>query len=308
MAEMFQPKKQSLKKNDYNKSVIKANDKLKSRNKTLESSIKAQEKELKSLDKQRTSESKKLGKLLIEVDFQEDRFQKLKGAISSNEKLLTGKLNKVGNAEKELCDYESAVEKLEDREGKLKDDIKALEFYKARCSESKDELAGIQVKKDNALDELKDIKAEIDQLYVDRNSKVLSYESQYNDLEEKAKSHEDMVCRFEQRLFDAKDQALSEENKLKDIQSKDKKEKKKIDDELQAVKNLVGNTEDEYIKWEVKIDRAKVKADKEIERNKKAKESFEKWRIVVLEEVARLKLKSKVENIDKAGLSEILNG
>ena len=43
-------------------------------------------------------------------------------------------------------------------------------------------------------------------------------------------------------------------------------------------------------------------------RIKKAKDSFAKWKIGVLEEVARLKLKSKVDNIDKAGLSDILNG
>ena len=54
--------------------------------------------------------------------------------------------------------------------------------------------------------------------------------------------------------------------------------------------------------------RAKINVAKEEERNKKAKEHFAKWKIGVLEEVARLKLKSKVEKIDKAGLSEILNG
>ena len=41
---------------------------------------------------------------------------------------------------------------------------------------------------------------------------------------------------------------------------------------------------------------------------KKAKERYELWRIGILEEVARMKLKKKVDNIDKAGLSEILNG
>ena len=167
-------------------------------------------------------------------------------------------------------------------------------------------IAGIQAKKDNALDELKDIKADIDQLYVDRNSKVLSYETQYNDLEKKAKSHEDMVCRFEQRLFDVKDKVLDKENNLKDIQSKYEKEKKKIDDELQAVKNLVGNTEDEYIKWEQKI--AKAKVDKEEGNYQKKIERGKKWDIGFLEQVAKKKLKNKVDNIDKAGLRDVLDG
>ena len=59
-----------------------------------------------------------------------------------------------------------------------------------------------------------------------------------------------MIRRFEQRLFDTKDQAIDEENKLNAILSKAESEKKKVNDELQAVKNLVSNTEDEYIKWE----------------------------------------------------------
>ena len=52
----------------------------------------------------------------------------------------------------------------------------------------------------------------------------------------------------------------------------------------------------------------KSKADKEQDRIKMAKERYETWRISVLEEVARLKLISKVDKIDKAGFSDILNG
>ena len=100
----------------------------------------------------------------------------------------------------------------------------------------------------------------------------------------------------------------AEDNKLKDLFAKSKVEKEQANNELQAIKNLCNNSEDEYIKWEQKVAKAKERADKEEERNKKAKENFAKWKIGVLEEVARLKLKSKVDKIDKAGLSEILNG
>ena len=57
-----------------------------------------------------------------------------------------------------------------------------------------------------------------------------------------------------------------------------------------------------------KVAKIAEKADKEEDRIKKAKERYESWRIGILEEVARMKLKKKVANIDKAGLSEILNG
>ena len=307
MASIGKPKIR-LSAKDLKQAVLKKNKSLEVKNKSLESSIKAQEKQLKFLEKEYNAESKKLSKLLIDVEFQEDRFKKIKGGVYSTDRLLKSKLEKVSKAEKELCGYESAVEKLDDEKSLIKKEIEALEFYKEKCSVSKIELAGIQTKKDNAFDELDGIKAKIDQLYVDYNSKVLSYEDKYNTLEEKAKSHEDMVCRLEQRLFETEDQFKDEENKLIDLLAKAKKQKEKADDELQATMNLTGKTEDEYIKWEQKIAKAKATADKEIERNKNAVEQFKKWKIGVLEEVARLKLKSKVENIDKAGLSEILNG
>ena len=308
MAEMFQPKKQTLKKSDYNKAVIKASDKLKAKNKSLESSLKDKEKELKSLDKECSSESRKMGKLLKDITFQEDRFQKLKGAIYSNEKLLSEKLKKVGVAESELCDYEIGVEKLEERERKLLDTIASLEFYKSKCSDSKVELAGIQAKKDSALDELSAVENDISNIIAEGKKKIVYYEDQYEGLEEKAKKHEDMVHQFEQRLFETEDQFKEEKSKFDELRSKYEKEKQKINDELQAIKNLVGDAEDEYIKWEQKIAKAKAVTDKEVERNKNAKDQFKRWKIGVLEEVARLKLKSKVEKIDKAGLSDILNG
>ena len=57
---------------------------------------------------------------------------------------------------------------------------------------------------------------------------------------------------------------------------------------------------------------AKELTDKEIDRERKEveriKERYKVWKIGALEEVARLKLKKKIENINKAGLAEILNG
>ena len=308
MAEMFQPKKQTLKKSYYNKAVIKANDRLKAKNKALESSVKDKEKELKSLEKEYNSETKKLSSLSKDVQFQEERVQKIKSGVFSNEKLLAEKLKEIDKAEKELCEYESAVEKLEDKENKLLDSIVTLELYKSKCEESKTELASIHVKKDNLLDELDSINSNINVTIEEGKDKVAYFEDQYDDLEERAKKHEEMVYQFEQRLIETQDLFKDEDNKLKDLLAKSKVEKEQANNELQAIKNLCNNSEDEYIKWEQKVAKAKGQADKEEERNKKAKEHFSKWKISVLEEVARLKLKSKVDKIDKAGLSDILNG
>ena len=306
MAKVSRPQIQ-LSKSDYKKAVLNANKKLESKNRSLESSIKDKEKELKSLEKEYSSETKKLSSLSKDVQFQEERVQKIKSGVYSNERLLAEKLKKIDNAEKELCEYESAVEKLQDKENKLLDQIVTLGLYKSKCEESKVELASIHVKKDNLLDELDSINSNIKESVEEGKDKVAYFEDQYDDLEERAKKHEDMVCQFEQRLIETQDLFKDEDNKLKDLFAKSKVEKEQANNELQAIKNLCNNSEDEYIKWEQKVAKAKANVDKEEERNKKAKEHFAKWKIGVLEEVARLKLKNKVDNIDKAGLSDILN-
>ena len=293
---------------DLKQAVLKKNKSLESKNKVLESSVKDKEKELKSLEKEYSSETKKLVSLSKDVQFEEERVQKIKIGVFSNERLLAEKLKKVDKAEKELCEYESAVEKLQDKENKLLDSISTLELYKSKCEESKTELASIHVKKDNLLDELDSINSNIKESVEEGKDKVAYFEDQYDDLEERAKKHEEMVYQFEQRLIETQNLFKDEDNKLKDLFAKSKIEKEQTTNELQAIKNLCNNSEDEYIKWEQKVAKAKVNVDKEEERNKKAKENFAKWKIGVLEEVARLKLKNKVDKIDKAGLSDILNG
>ena len=308
MAKIGGKNKLPISNSDLKKAIVERNKSLDKKNKVLVMAIKDKEKELKSLEQTYNAETKKLASLSKDVQFEEERVQKIKSGVFSSKKLLDGKLKEVAKTEKELCEYESAVEKLKDKESKLLDKIVTLELYKSKCEESKTELASIHVKKDNLLDELDSINSEI-KLSVEAGEKKVAYfEDQYDDLEERDKKHEDMVFQFEQRLVETQDLFKDEDNKLKDLFAKSKVEKEQANNELQAIKNLCNNSEDEYIKWEQKVAKAKERADKEEERNKKAKENFAKWKIGVLEEVARLKLKSKVDKIDKAGLSEILNG
>ena len=76
--------------------------------------------------------------------------------------------------------------------------------------------------------------------------------------------------------------------------------------ELQAVNSLINKAEDEYIAWENKIKKAKGLVDIENRKVQTVKDAYEKWRINRLEAEAKVKLKKKIDNIDKAGLMEIL--
>ena len=172
MADIFGKKKARISKKELDQKVLSRNKNLKNKNKFLESSLKDKEKELKSLEKEYNSETKKLVSLSKDVQFQEERVQKIKSGVFSNERLLAEKLKEASKVEKELCEYESAVEKLEDKENKLLDKIVTLELYKSKCEESKTELASIHVKRDNLLDEFDSINSNINVTVEEGKDKV----------------------------------------------------------------------------------------------------------------------------------------
>lgn len=87
--------------------------------------------------------------------------------------------------------------------------------------------------------------------------------------------------------------------------------------ESSILDSIVKKRETDYIEIESKCKQAENAliftrdiTDKEIDREKKEiakiKEQFKRWKIDQLEDVARLHLKKKIENIDKAGLKDIL--
>ena len=308
MAKIGGKNKLPISDSDLKKAIVERNNSLNVKNKNLAKLIKDKENELKALEKEYNSNSKEYGKLIKEIGFQQERDTKLRGGIYSNEKLLSKKLKLVSGAEKEYKGYKNDILKLEEKEIELIDKIKNLEFYKSKCEESKVELANIQIKKDNALEELKSIEKDIEISIGKGEDKIAYYENKYNTLEEQAKKHEEMVSQFESRLNKTQNLLKKEKNNLDSFINNSKTQKEEAQNELQAIKNLCNDTEDKYIQWEAKIKKISEKADKEQDRIKKAKDNFAQWKIGVLEEVARLKLKNKVDNIDKAGLSDILNG
>ena len=283
-----------VKASDLKQAILKKNKALASKNKALESTLKEKAKALKEVTLECGVKESKIKKLSKDVQFEEEKLQGLKGSVYFNDKLLSNKLEQIDKAEKEFCEYESAVKKIEDKEKNLLDKMAKLELYKSRCEASKVELAGIQVKKDNVLDEISAVNDDIKLSIEEGKQKVAFYEDQYDYLEEKAKKHEEMVYQFEQRLIETQNLFKEEENKLKDLLTKSKQ----ASNEQQAIKNLRNNTEDEYIRWEQKVIKVKAQVDKEEDRNKKAIEIFANWKISVLEEITKLKLKNKVDNIE----------
>ena len=91
MASIGKPKVRISSK-DLKQAVLNKNKSLESKNKVIESSLKDKEKELKSLEKTYNSETKKLASLSKDVQFEEERMQKLKSGVFSNKMILDEKL------------------------------------------------------------------------------------------------------------------------------------------------------------------------------------------------------------------------
>ena len=102
MGDTFKRKQRSLSKKELDQKIISANKNLKARNKSLECIIKDEEKALKSLKKECSAESKKLKRLLIDIEFQEGRFQKLVNMIRRFEQRLFDAKDQAADEEDKL--------------------------------------------------------------------------------------------------------------------------------------------------------------------------------------------------------------
>ena len=115
------------------------------------------------------------------------------------------------------------------------------------------------------------------------------------------------------------------EHEIGILKSKSNQQKKKFNEELSKnMKALSALHLESMVKVKQEVDRLKHlvsetdKKSKELESNKiqldetknnlvNAQSKFEQWKINAVDEIARLKNKGKLENIDKAGLSDVLN-
>ena len=87
---------------------------------------------------------------------------------------------------------------------------------------------------------------------------------------------------------------------------KDLDEEKRVKEyRLSTVQARIGTVENRVNDAEERIEYA---IKKEQEKVSKIKGDFRDWKVEALDEVARMKIKGKIANIDKAGLKEVLDG
>ena len=75
--------------------------------------------------------------------------------------------------------------------------------------------------------------------------------------------------------------------------------------ELSTIQSRIGSVEERVNDAEERIE---IAIKKEQDKVSKIKGDFKDWKVEALDGVARMKIKGKIENIDKAGLKEVLDG
>ena len=307
MAAIGKPKI-TLKKSDLNQAILKKNKSLDARNKILDTNIKDKENDIKSLDKEIKSLNNEI-KSLIET-------------VSNNKTLLSKENVKLHNMSKDIDDRNSIALTLKNEESsiikdvasleckivKLHKDVSYLETKKKKVDNLIQDVDCLQKQKQLQESEINEIKGKYRSIKEDISNQELFFKN--TSIAHKEKINE-MSSEFEElskKIESIKKELTSEEFEYKRTCSKFDEEKNNKSLELKTIESLVNKKEDEYIMWERKLEKLQASCDSENERIAKIKKNFENWKVSSLEGVARMKLKNKMEKIDKAGLKEVLNG
>ena len=321
MAEFGNNKRRKIpvSKDDIKKAIKSANLRLKKSNEKLDNNIadkkrvlldvtkeiKASSNELKSILSKTEDAKSNIVDVRMEVRKERTKLSNLKGGnakILSENKSVQAGLNKL-TKESEVLN--KSIIKMQDdlsMASSIKEEIKLIKSDKK-----------IETKELNELNsEANGIKKELSKLRTDSIKKKKEHKKLLNKLDAEAKDKKEVLdniegeCTIKMAEYNAQIRVLRDGMREKE-------------QEVSIMKSLIDKKELEYIEIESKyrqVERALIYAkeltDNEVDREKKEiekiKNNFKQWKVAQLEEVAKLKLKKKIENIDKAGLSEILNG
>ena len=316
---MFGPKKQKISKADLKKSIVNANDKLKAANSILETDIEVHKSKIQNLMNdydacKRALEDTKDMQILTNNELEAKQFEiseansQLKVALESfaelesNHKALLDSNKKLEGTSKKLT---KSIEALEDKELQLREFTKSLKQIKKEEAQAQESLSLLAI-------ELNDLEMGVES-YVSRKSAA---ESEFG--------------AFKAKLDKDKQSALDELGNIKDRMAQSTlvcgNEMGRLDQaiaerisEMQEMETLIGQKDYEFASIQSKIrtaedkikdaeERAEYLVNKAEEKVKRIKSNFEDWKVNTLDDVAKLKLRGKIQNIDKAGLKELLDG
>tara|TARA_Y100001938_G_C8100664_1_gene441442 strand:+ start:3028 stop:3987 length:960 start_codon:yes stop_codon:yes gene_type:complete len=306
-----------VKKEDLKQAIIAANDRLKLQKKKLESQVADAKAELKSIK----SDIKVVQK---ESDSKHSNLDSIKSEINSNIKIANKNRRDLEvsqerlsrSLDEERC-VEMNIEKLIKNESKMKKSLDALNKERLGYTDLKGSIKAAKDEYANIKHDIKVLQGEIESARTDavatksaRDSLEAEFKAFKKDIEIKQEEISKSIAAQDAERI-AKESAHNQHMKLLDNTMTEKKDESEVYEALakKAQADYI-SIQSQILSAERRLEKAQQDSDGIVKRQKesiaKIKEQYNNWKLNELDKVARLHLKGKIENIDKAGLREIL--
>ena len=316
---MFGPKKPKVSKKDLKKSIVNANDRLRAANASMKLDIDSGKDKLKHIEQDYDSYRKALEDTKEMQVFANNELEGTQLEIAEAQTTVKKALSKLAKLNEESNSLEKSNNDLEKKSDKLVKAIALLESRKdelviltADIKQLREEAATGQETLELLAIELNDLEGGVES-YISRKSAAESefraskakigreknnMLSEIADLKDKA-SKINLVSGVEMGRLD---KAIAD--RMTELQDMDSLIQKKTFD-LSTIQSRIGSVEERVKDAEERIE---YSIQREEDRVVKIKGDFKNWKVEALDEVARMKLKKKIENIDRAGLKDVLDG
>ena len=319
MAEMFGNRKPKIpvSKNDIKKATLAANRKLERKNKELEVNAKDAQKKVKEAEKAEKVLSKEVLGLQKQKDSAESNLQSLQLKVRKEESNLSDAIASRQHQEELEAESEVAYDNLVKTHDKISKAISIMEEKKSqsrsisrKLTEANEEYAVMVSDIERIEKAIKVLQNDIAGFEVDKLHAKTTFEALQDELKDKQSSIEGEIADINAQTEKAQDELYKVNTALNSAVANK-------NDEINILDSIITKKEQDYIDLETKckiVNKSLERANKAVEDAVKReaasinsiKVNFKTWKIKALEEVARMKLKGRMEKIDKAGLKDIL--
>ena len=218
-----------------------------------------------------------------------------------------------------IIETENFLVDLSKKETSLKRSVDLLVKKKAEHIDLKESIKDLKSIKEELNDRIQVLLSGIDQL----QAEILVHSDKKEALDDEFNAFKGET---DQKKAKAEDELKELEGYIKRMKLANGKQMSRLDKaiadrmtDLDDLGSIIKKKEYDYVAAESKVQEASLRAKdagemadystkKEQDKVNEIKRGFKEWKITALDEVAKLKLKRKIDNIDKAGLKDILDG
>ena len=314
----FRVSRPVIKPGDLSQAILKANERIKAETNAMKQSVRDSKDELKSVKSEIKQSNKELKRVTATIDSRISECNAIDSQIFSTKDglaALTDRFKKELDIEESLhysvnqlvkkeSKLEKVVNKLEEKKsesGSIKASLKVakqeydqvkqdLSKLTSNIANVKKELHSFNISKDIVQEEYDKESSRLSILKLDISNEIKTMEMI---LQEKKEYFQSETARLDKLIADRIEE-LSDSTELVNHKNR---EYQMIATQVIAAENRIKNAED-------KVKQILNNQQVQIER---VKEQFKTWKLNQLDQVAKLKLKGKIENIDKVGLKDILD-